>query len=96
MLISNKINFFDNALWPESSPDLNVAEKIGSTLKVRTEEALQKYSHAERMKQTVLKKTLSEVLKEMEDDCELFRNLFRSHPARLAAVASAGGLHTEY
>ena len=48
------------------------------------------------MKQSVLKKTLNEVLKEMEDDCELFRNSLRSYPARLAAVKSAGGLHTRY
>ena len=48
------------------------------------------------MKQSVLKKTLNEVQKEMEDDCELFGNLLRSYPAHLAAVKLAGGLHTEY
>jgi len=35
-------------------------------------------------------------LRLMEEDTELFENLLKSYPRRIAAVKKAGGWHTEY
>ena len=36
LLRVNSVDFFDNSLWPGSSPDLNVAENIGAIMKNRS------------------------------------------------------------
>ena len=96
LLRQNDIDFFDNSQWPGYSPDLNVAENLGAIMKNRTEEALEAYPEGERSNPAILRQTLTSVLDEMSEDTELFENLLKSYPRRLAAVKAAGGLHTDY
>ena len=55
-------------------------------LKDRIEQELLKYQPGEQCKASTWAEALSNVLKEMEDDRELFTRLFRSYPSRLAGV----------
>ena len=96
ILITNDIDFFDNSQWPGSSPDLNAAENVGAILKDRTEEELLKYEPGERGKASTLAQALDDVLKEMENDTDLFQHLLCSYPARLAEVKKQHGRATKY
>ena len=97
LLRVNSIDFFDNSLWPGSSPDLNVTENIGAIMKDRVEEGLEAFEVAERSKPAaILRQTLTTVLEELSDDTELFEKLLKSYPRRLQAVKAAKGWHTDY
>ena len=95
LLRVKSIDFFDNSQWPGSSPDLNVAENIGTIMKDRTEEALEAFKVNERSKPAILRQTLNTILNDMSDDTELFETLLKLYPHRLAAVKAAKGYHTK-
>ena len=96
LLRVNSVDFFDNSLWPGSSPDLNVAENIGVIMKNRVEEGLLSFEEQERCKSAILRQTLDTVLDELSDDTELFEKLLKYYPRRLQAVKDARGYHGHY
>ena len=95
LLRVNSVDFFDNSLWPVSSPDLNAAEYIGAIMKNRVEEGLLAFEEQERCKPAILRQTLDTVLDELLDDTELIEKLLKSY-RRLQVVKDAGGYHTHY
>ena len=89
MLKANGIDFFGNAEWPGSSPDLNACENMGAILKDRVEKQLSTSGET-------LEEVLFNVLSDMEYDTELFVSLLSSYPSRLTSVREAHGGHTKY
>ena len=96
MLKDSNIDFFDRTEWPGSSPDLNAAEHVGSILMDKVESLMINEHGSDRNSQAVLLKHLQNVLHELENEQELFKNLLKSYPQRLRAVGEADGGHTKY
>ena len=96
LLKASGIDFFDRTEWPGSSPDLNVAENVGSILMDKVESLMINEHGSDRYSQAVLLKHLQNVLHELENERELFENLLESYPERLRAVREAYGGHTKY
>jgi hypothetical protein len=96
LLKENDITFWGNDIWPGNSPDLNVAEHIGTKIKDEVERKLLLETVENRYKQEILEKHLIDVLNDMESNVELFENLLCSYPSRLQAVRNAIGRHTDY
>ena len=65
-------------------------------LKDCTKQELLKYQPGEQCKASTWAEALSNVLKEMEDDRELFTRLLRSYPSRLAGVKKHHGQASKY
>ena len=93
---SFNITFWDNDIWPSNSPDLNVAEHIGTKIKDEIERKLLLETDENRYKQEILEKHLIDVLTNMESNVELFENLLCSYSSRLQVVRNANGRHTDY
>ena len=89
LLKANKIDYFGNAEWPGSSPDLNACENMGSILNDRVENCISETGGE-------LREVVLGVLEAMEFEVELFISLLRSYPARLGAVRAANGGHKKY
>jgi len=96
LLQDNDINFWGNDIWPGNSPDLNVAENIGTVIKNEVEEKMLLETEGDRYKEETLKEHLSYVLTNMESNTELFETLLCFYPSRLRAVKNANGRHTDY
>ena len=96
LLKENNIMFQGNDTWPGNSPDLNVAEHIGTVVKDEVEKRMLSESAGNPYSQETLKKHLTEVLTDMESNVELFETLLCSYPSRLRAVRKANGRHTDY
>ena len=96
LLQDNNIDFWGNDTWPGNSPDLNVAEHIGTVIKNEIQQNLLSEMVENRYKEETRKKHLSHVLTNMESNIELFETLLCSHASRLRAVKNANGRHTDY
>ncbi len=92
----NNINFWSNNSWSRNSPDLNVAEHIGTIIKDEVEKRMLTETGSDRYSEETLKNHIIDVLQNMETDTELFENLLCSYPSRLRAVKKANGGHTDY
>jgi hypothetical protein len=96
LLQDNDINFWGNDIWPGNSPDLNVAERIGTVIKNEVEQKVLLETEGDRYKEETLKEHLLYVLTNMESNTELFETLLCFYPSRLRAVKNANGRHTDY
>lgn len=96
LLKNSGIDFFDRTEWPGSSPDLNVAENVGSILMDKVESLMISERDSNRNSSVVLLNHLQNVLHELENERELFESLLKSYPQRLKAVCEANGGHTKY
>ncbi len=96
LLRENGIDFWGNDVWPGYSPDLNAAEHIGSIIKDKVKGRMVAETGNNRFSLPTLTKHVTEVLKSLENDTELFETLLLSYPERLDAVRRANGGHTEY
>ncbi|CAF3837255.1 unnamed protein product [Rotaria sp. Silwood1] len=90
------IDFFDQTEWPGSSPDLNVAENVGSILMDKVESLMINEPGFNRNSSVVLLEHLQYVLHELKNETELFESLLKSYTQRLRAVREANGNHTKY
>ncbi|CAF2058602.1 unnamed protein product [Rotaria magnacalcarata] len=90
------LSFWGNDIWPGNSPDLNVAECIGSIIKDEVETKMLSETEYNRYHEDTLKMHIENVLTSMEEDTELFETLLCSYPSRLRAVINANGHHTDY
>ncbi|CAF4985287.1 unnamed protein product [Rotaria sp. Silwood1] len=96
LLKDSGVDFFDRTQWPGNSPDLNVAEDVGSILMDKVESLMIEEHGANQNSKVVLLQHLQNVLHELENETELFENLLKSYPRRLKAVREANGGHTKY
>jgi hypothetical protein len=96
LIQDNNIDFWGNNIWPGNSPDLNVAEHIGTIIKDEVEKRMLSETGRDRYSEETLKNHIIDVLQNMETDTELFENLLCSYPSRLRAVKKADGGHTDY
>jgi hypothetical protein len=96
LLQDNYINFWGNDTWSGNSPDLNVAEYIGTIIKNEVEQKMLSETQHNRYEEETLKNHLSYVLTKMESNTELFETLLCSYPSHLRAVKNANGRHTDY
>ena len=94
LLRNSGIDFFSSSEFPGSSPDLNVCENVGSILKDRVEERTVNYDSIPSLND--LRREVTEVLREMEFDSQLFCNLLKSYPSRMLALVQADRGHTIY
>jgi hypothetical protein len=92
----NTSNFWSNNIWPRNSPDLHVAEHIGTIIKDEVEKRMLSETGSDRYSEETLKNHIIDVLQNMETDTELFESLLCSYPSRLRAVKKANGGHTDY
>ena len=96
LLQDNDVKLWDNDIWPENSPDLNVVERIGSMIKDKAEKKMLSETGHNRYLERTLKVHISNVLTDMEMDTDLFESLLYSYPSRLHAGKNANGRHTDY
>jgi len=96
LLKENDIIFWGNDIWPGNSPDLNVAEHIGTIIKDEVERKILSETVENRYKHEILQKHVTDALTDMESNVELFETLLCSYPSRLQAVKNANGRHTDY
>jgi hypothetical protein len=96
LLQDNDIKFWGNDIWPGNSPDLNAAEHIGTIIKDEVEKKMLSEPGHSRYLEETLKMHISDVLKNMETDTDLFETLLCSYLSRLRAVKNANGRHTDY
>ena len=96
LLQDNDINFWGNDIWPGNSPDLNVAEHIGTVIKNEVEKKMLSEREDHRFQEETLKKHISDVLTNMETNIGLFEGLLCSYPSRLRAIKHDNGCHTDY
>ncbi|CAF2518081.1 unnamed protein product [Rotaria sp. Silwood2] len=96
LLQDNDVKFWGNDIWPENSPDLNVAEHIGTIIKDEVEKKILSEPGHSRYLEETLKMHISDVLKNMKTDTDLFETLLCSYQSRLRAVKNANGRHTDY
>jgi hypothetical protein len=96
LIQDNDVNFWGNDICPGNSPDLNVAEHIGSIIKDEVESKMLSETGNNRYDEEILKKHIENVLINMEEDIELFETLLCSYLSRLRAVKNANGRHTDY
>ncbi|CAF5227526.1 unnamed protein product, partial [Rotaria magnacalcarata] len=96
LLQDNDVKFWGNDIWPGNSPDLNVAECIGSIIKDEVETQMLSEAEYNQYHEDTLKMHIENVLTSMEEDTELFETLLCSYPSRLSAVKNANGRHTDY
>ncbi|CAF3008726.1 unnamed protein product [Rotaria sp. Silwood2] len=96
LLQDNDVKFWGNDIWPENSPDLNVAEHIGTIIKDEVEKKMLSEPRRSRYLEETLKMHISDVLKNMEINTDLFETLLCSYPSRLHTVKNANGRHTDY
>ncbi|CAF3724849.1 unnamed protein product [Rotaria socialis] len=96
LLQDNYVKFWGNDNWPGNSPDLNVAERIGSIFKDEVEKQMLSETWYNRYHVDTLKMHIENVLTSMKEDTELFETLLCSYPSRLRAVKTANGRHTDY
>lgn len=94
MLRNSGIDFFDNTVWPGSSPDLNPCENIGAILKEKVDAFL--HQNPNRLKKEMVRTAETNILNDMKNDQQLFENLLNSFPSRLRAVKASHGGHTDY
>ena len=94
-LLQNKdTNFFSSSEFPCSFPVLNACENTDSILKDGVEEGTANCDGIPSL--TYLEQLVTEVLREMEFDSQLFCDLLKSYPLRMLAMKQAGGCYTKY
>lgn len=96
LLYDNAIQFWGNDIWPGNSPDLNVAEHIGTVAKDEVEKKMLSEPGHNRYLENTLKLHISDVWTNMETDTQLFEKPLCSYPSRLRAVKIANDRHTDY
>ena len=96
LLQDKNVKFWGNDIWPGNSLDLNVAEHIGTIIKDEVEKKMLSEPPHSRYLEETLKMHISDVLKNMETDTDLFETLLCSYLSRLRAVKKANGRHTDY
>jgi len=89
LLQDNDVKFLSNDIWPGNSPDLNVTEQIGRIIKDEVEKKMLPESGHSRYLEETLEMHISDVLKNMETNTDLFETLLCSYPSRLRAVKNA-------
>ncbi len=80
------LNLGGNDIWSGNSPDLNVAEHIGTIIKDEVEKKMLSETGHSRYLEEILKMHISDVLTNMKTDTDLFETLLCSYPSRLRAV----------
>jgi hypothetical protein len=96
LLQDNDVKFWGNDIWSGNSPDLSVAEHIGTIIKDEVEKKMLSESRHSRYLEETLRMHISDVFKNMKTDTDLFETLLCSYPSRLRAVKKANGRHTDY
>lgn len=96
LLRRNKIDFFGNDTWPGSSPDLNCVENLGAILKMDVEKRMMTEPYENQFQKDVFIHHVNAVLNDVKENHELFINLLRSYPRRLAEVKKMAGGPTKY
>jgi len=96
LLKENGIDFWGNDVWPGNSPDLNAAENIGAIIKDEVEAPMLQESDPGRYSPETLRQNLENVLKNLENDTDLFKRLLCSYPVRFKAILKSNCGHTEY
>jgi hypothetical protein len=96
LLRESNIDFWGNDIWPGNSPDLNPAEHLGAIIKGEVETRMLSETGPHRFSLQILTQHVTEVLKQMENETELFETLLLSWPERIEAVRRANGGHTRY
>ncbi|CAF1396537.1 unnamed protein product [Didymodactylos carnosus] len=96
LIQDNNIKFWGNNIWAGNSPDLNVAEHMGTIIKDEVEKRMLSETGSDRYSEETLKNHIIDILQNMETDTELFENLLCSYLSRLRAVKKANGDHTDY
>ncbi|CAF2818222.1 unnamed protein product [Rotaria sp. Silwood2] len=72
LLRNNDVKFWGNDIWPGNSPDLNVAEHIGTIVKDEVEKKmLSDIEHSRYLEETLMMH-ISDVLTNMENDSDFF------------------------
>jgi hypothetical protein len=79
-----------------NSPDLNAAENIGAIIKDEVEALMLQESGPGRYSTETLRQNLENVLKNLENDTDLFERLLCPYPDSFKAVLKSNGGHTEY
>ncbi len=87
LLQDNDVKFWGNDIWPGNSPNINVAECIGSIIKDEVETKMLSETEYNRYDEDTLKIHIENLLIE---------TLLCSHPYRIRAVKNANGRHTDY
>jgi hypothetical protein len=90
------IDFWGNDMWPGNSPDLNPTENIGEIIKDRVEARMHQEVGEGRYSEATLRANIDVILRELENDTDLFASLLDSMPDRFEAVRIARGGHTDY
>ena len=93
LLDDSGVNFFRGygyGRWPGNSPDLNPGEHVGAVVKSKAEKKLMRVRGNRNTRETLIR-VLKSVLKEMENDTELFTNLLKSFHHRVQLVREANG-----
>ena len=96
LLKNSEIKFFDRTKWPGSSPNVNVAENVGSILMDKVESLIINEHGSNRNSSVVLLEHLQNVLNELKNQKELFESLLKSYHQRLKAVCEVNGGHAIY
>ncbi|CAF1577895.1 unnamed protein product [Rotaria magnacalcarata] len=96
LLQDNDVKFWGNDIWSGNSPDLNVAECIGSIMKDKVETKMLPVTEYSQYHEDTPKMHIENVPTSMEENTELFETLLCSYPSRLRAVKNANGRHTDY
>jgi len=99
LLDDESINFlrYDGyGRYPGRSPVFNAAEHLGALAKFRADSILSEMRADGRNSRETLVRVLTDVLRSMENETELFRTLLKSYPKRVALVKAAGGRSVNY
>ena len=96
MLSNSTFDFFKASEWPSNSPNLNPTENPGSILKDRVDTLIAQETREDQLDFEILITHVHTVLRELEQDSELFKKWLLSMQARLDAVKTANGGHTKY
>ncbi|CAF1317657.1 unnamed protein product [Rotaria sordida] len=96
LLEDEAMKFWGYSIWPGNSPDMNPAENIGAIIKDKVEELMSSEDRQNRYNYDILKTNVENILKDLENDTDLFIDLLCSMRKRLDALKAAGGGHTNF
>ena len=96
LLEGEDVNFWENSIWPDKSPDMNPAENVGAIIKDKVEELMVNEDRRDRYNYDALKTNLENTLHDLEDDTDLFSDLLCSMRKRFDALKATDGGHTKF